>query len=165
MWARNLLFVAVVVGGILALRASLFPQNTEARKIRFEPGPSAEDEFRAVVGKVDDSFREEWKAKGLSPAPRAACRAIARRLSLALPGSVPSLEAIRQFENQPEGARLAGWSNHLLRDRRFADYFARTASRAYVGTRMALYCSTAARFTPGSARVPQGTPTARSCGR
>jgi hypothetical protein len=134
MWARNLLFVAIVVGGVLALRASLFPQNTEARKIRFETGPAEEDVFRAVVRKVDDAFRQEWKAKGLTPAPRAADLAVARRLSLALTGSVPSLEEIRQFEPQPDGQRLDGWANHLLRDRRFADYFADRLARAYVGT-------------------------------
>jgi hypothetical protein len=134
MWARNLLFVAVVAGGVLALRASLFPQNTEARKIRFEPGPTTADEFRSVVRRVDDTFRGEWEAKGLSPAPRASDLAVARRLSLALTGSVPSLEEIRQFESQPEGTRLDGWVNHLLRDRRYADYFADRLARAYVGT-------------------------------
>ncbi len=134
MWARNLLFVAVVVGGVLALRASLFPQNTEARKIHFDPGVAAEEEFRSVVRKVDEAFREEWKAKGINPAPRADDLAVARRLSLALTGSVPSLEEIRQFEPQPESQRLDGWANHLLRDHRYADYFADRLARAYVGT-------------------------------
>lgn len=134
MLARNLLFVAVVVAGVATLRASLFPQNTQARKIDFSPGVAAEDEFRAVVRKVDESFRAEWAGHGLAPTDRAPDLAVARRLSLALTGSIPSLEEIRQFEGQPEGTRLDGWTNHLLRDRRFADYFADRLGRAYVGT-------------------------------
>jgi hypothetical protein len=134
MWARNLLFIAVVIGGIFALRASLFPLSTEARKVKFDPGPTTEANFRAAVEKVDAAFRADWKAKGLSPAPRADELAVARRLSLALTGSVPSLEEIRQFEQQPSERRLDGWANHLLHDRRFGDYFAERLARAYVGT-------------------------------
>ncbi len=134
MWARNLLFVAVLIGGVVALRASLFPLATDARKVKFDPGPTRADEFQAVARQVDDSFREEWHSKGLSAAPRADDLAVARRLSLALTGSVPSLEEIRQFEAQPPEHRLDGWANHLLNYRRFADYFAERLARAYVGT-------------------------------
>jgi hypothetical protein len=134
MWARNLLFFMVVVAGIAGLRASLFPQNTEARKIQFDPGPAAADEFQAAVRKVDASFRAEWERHGITPAPRAADLAVARRLSLGLTGSVPSLEEIRQFEQQPDARRIDGWANHLLHDRRYADYFADRLARVYVGT-------------------------------
>ena len=68
-----------------------------------------------------------------SPPPRAPKTSPWRRLSLALTGSVPSLEEIRQFEPQPPEKRLDGWANHLLHDRRFADYFADRLARAYVG--------------------------------
>jgi hypothetical protein len=134
MWARNLLFGAVIIGGIFALRASLFPLSTEARKVHFDPGPTTQDDFRATVNKVDAAFRTEWKAQGLQPAPRADDLTVARRLSLSLTGSVPSLEEIRQFEPQPPETRLAGWANHLLHDPRFGDYFAERLARAYVGT-------------------------------
>src|SRR5262245_35296079 len=134
MWARNLLFIAVVVGAAAGLRASLFPQDTAARKVSFDPGPAAGAEFQAVVGRVNASFRAEWRTLGLEAAPRAPDLAVARRLSLALTGSVPSLEEIRQIEARPEGQRLDGWANHLLHDRRYADYFADRLARAYVGT-------------------------------
>lgn len=145
MWARNLLFVAVVVGVFVAIRASLFPLSTDARKVKFDPGPTADDSFKDTVGRVNDAFRAEWKKveweapdgakkKGVEPAPRATDLAVARRLSLALTGTVPSLEEIRQFEARPEGERLDGWANHLLNDRRYADYFAERLARAYVGT-------------------------------
>ncbi|MBP3957410.1 DUF1549 domain-containing protein [Gemmata sp. G18] len=134
MWGRNLLFIAIVAGGVLALRASLFPLYTESRKVKFDPTPAEQNDFRAVVSKVDHSFREDWAAKQLRPAARADDLAVARRLSLALTGSVPSLEEIRQFELQPPEKRLDGWANHLLHDRRFADYFADRLARAFVGT-------------------------------
>ncbi len=134
MWARNLLFVAAVVGGIVALRASLFPLDSQSRKVSFDPGPTTADEFQSVVKQVDASFRQDWEKRGISPTNRADDLAVARRLSLALTGSVPSLEEIRQFEAQPAEKRLAGWANHLLHDRRFADYFADRLSRAYIGT-------------------------------
>lgn len=134
MLARNLLFAAVVVAGVAGLRASLFPQNTQARKIVFDLGPAGRDDFRAVVARVDASFREEWAGHGLTPAPRADELAVMRRLSLSLTGTIPSLEEIRQFEAQPAESRLDGWANHLLRDRRFADYFADRLGRSYVGT-------------------------------
>ena len=134
MWARNLLFVAVAIGGVIALWLSLFPVSSKARKVNFDPGPTQEDEFKNAVKSVDDAFRTEWREKGLTPAPRADDLAVARRLSLGLTGSIPSLEEIRQFEAQPAEKRIEGWTNHLLNDRRFADYFASRLARAYVGT-------------------------------
>ncbi|MFO0802810.1 MAG: DUF1549 domain-containing protein [Gemmataceae bacterium] len=134
MLARNILFVSVVIGVGIALRASLFPLSTDARKVKFDSGPTRNDEFRLVVQQVDTAFRNEWDSKGIVPAQRADDLAVARRLSLGLAGTVPSLEEIRQFEAQPPESRIDGWANHLLNDRRFADYFAERMARAYVGT-------------------------------
>jgi hypothetical protein len=134
MWAKNLLFVAVLVGGALALRASLFPVGTKQREVIFDSGPAKGDDFRATVTAVNAAFRAEWQAAKLEVAEPASDLAVMRRLSLGLTGTVPSLEEIRQFEAQPAGARLDGWANHLVHDRRFADYFAERLARAYVGT-------------------------------
>jgi hypothetical protein len=134
MWARNLLFIGILLGGIALLRASLFPLLTPARAVHFDPGPSRSDDFQAVVRQVNDAFRAEWQRQGLATAPAAADLSVARRLSLALTGTVPSLEEIRQFEAQPPELRIAGWTNYLLVDRRFSDYFAERLARAYVGT-------------------------------
>jgi hypothetical protein len=70
----------------------------------------------------------------LQPAPLADDLTLARRLSLALTGSVPSLEEIRAFEAQPAATRMEWWMNRLLADRRTADYLAERFARAYVGT-------------------------------
>ncbi len=134
MLGRNLLLIVVAAVGVLGLRATLFPQNTETRTIHFDRGLADADEFQAAVHQVNDAFRQAWEVQGVEPVARASELAIARRLSLALTGSVPSLEEIRQFEKQPDGVRIVGWTNHLLRDRRFADYFADRMARVYVGT-------------------------------
>jgi hypothetical protein len=57
-----------------------------------------------------------------------------RRLSLALTGSIPSLEEIRQFEALPPEGRTESRLDELLRDRRTADYLAERFARALVGT-------------------------------
>ena len=57
-----------------------------------------------------------------------------RRLSLALTGTIPSLEEIRRFEARPAGDRVRPWLDGLLRDRRCADYLAERLARAFVGT-------------------------------
>ncbi len=56
-----------------------------------------------------------------------------RRLALALVGTVPSLEEIRQFEADSRPDRLVHWTERYLRDTRFADYVAERLARAYVG--------------------------------
>ena len=134
MWARNTLIVVAIIAGVTALRASLFSLDTNARKVKFESAEVIRDDFQLTIQQVDDAFRKEWAKNGLEHAPEAEHLAVARRLSLALTGSVPSLEEIRQFEGQPPESRLAGWANHLLRDRRYADYFADRLARACVGT-------------------------------
>ena len=60
--------------------------------------------------------------------------AVMRRLSLALCGTIPSLEEIRRFEARPASGRIDAWLGDLLRDRRCADYLAERFARAFVGT-------------------------------
>ncbi len=59
--------------------------------------------------------------------------AIIRRLSLALTGTIPSLEEIRLLEAQPEPQRIVWWLDGLLADRRSSDYLAERFARAFVG--------------------------------
>src|SRR3954452_24390174 len=98
MWARHLLFVSVVVCGVLAFRASLFPLRSPDRSVNFDPGPAQDADFQKVVREVDGAFRQEWdaarttsgrplsddwKRAGLDAPPRADDLTVARRLSLA----------------------------------------------------------------------------------
>src|SRR5262249_44561625 len=90
-------------------------------------------DFRAAVGRVDDAFRQAWAEVKTRPAPAASDLAVARRLALALMGTVPSLEEIRQLEYLPSEERLAWWIDHVLQDRRCADYLAERPARPCVG--------------------------------
>jgi len=134
LWLRNFLFLGLVGGGAIALAVNLLPPRKPDPLTRYETREYSDPAFRATVECVDASFRQRWASDGLSPAGRASDLAVARRLSLGLMGTVPSLEEVRQFEALPADQRLAWYTDHILKDARFADYFAERLARAYVGT-------------------------------
>jgi hypothetical protein len=130
MGKRDMLFAGLILGGAAALGSSLAPPRArptaEARKPAVErPG---------IAKEVDRAFRRRWAEQGLTPAARAPELAVMRRLSLALTGTIPSLEEVRRFEAIPTDLRLARWLDDLLLDRRSADYLAERLARAFVGT-------------------------------
>jgi len=102
--------------------------------------PDLEDESSSlskmspVVTELDEAFATEWAEAGLTPAPPADSLQVVRRLSLALTGSIPSLEEIRALEQLPEDQQLAWWLDQTLADPRYGDYMAERMARAYVGT-------------------------------
>ena len=55
-------------------------------------------ELDALVAAVDEEFQKVWQEKGLESASECPPDLIARRLSLALTGTIPSLEEIRRLE-------------------------------------------------------------------
>lgn len=129
MGKRDLLFAALVLGGAAALGSSLAPPRARPTA---EPSPAVERP--AVANRVDAALGRGWADRGLSPTPRAPDLARMRRLSLALTGSIPSLEEIRAFEARPAEGRVSWWLDRLLGDRRSADYLAERLARAFVGT-------------------------------
>jgi hypothetical protein len=134
LWARNLLFLFVVGGGVLALGANLLPPRKPSPISRYEAAEFRDPQFREAVERVDVAFREQWQSDGIKPAAPAPDLLQARRLALGLMGTVPSLEEIRQFEALPPDQRMPWWIDHVLADSRFADYFAERLARSYVGT-------------------------------
>ncbi len=130
MWARNLLFLAFCVAALGAFKSTVFPPEV-SRNRPLASGNS--DDVRRAAAQVDAAFEAQWQANGLQPAPLAADLTVARRLSLALAGTIPSLEEIRLFEAQPADSRLEWWLSGLLADRRSSDYVAERLARAYVG--------------------------------
>jgi hypothetical protein len=91
-------------------------------------------DIRNAVVAVDRFFEQNWQQAGVTPAPRADDLQILRRLTLALCGTIPSLEEIREFESDSGSERLDRWTVRLMADNRFADYFAERLARSYVGT-------------------------------
>ncbi len=128
-WIKTVFLVAVVVAAAALVRAFL-GIGQEA-----PPWPSRplDETEQSVVQKLDAVFENHWQQKGVVPAPRASDLRLARRLSLGLTGTIPSLLDIRQFESSPDRTAVRRWSEHLLRDRRTADHLAERLARATVG--------------------------------
>src|SRR4051794_17350359 len=116
---RDLFFVAVVSGGVGALGMELSRStgriSPPAEAVRKVSG------LRSVVERVDSAIRRGGAGVDAPPASELA---VMRRLSLALTGSIPSLEEIRRFEARPSGSRLDVWLDEILGDRRCSDYLA-----------------------------------------
>jgi hypothetical protein len=106
-------------------QASAAPQSADVQ---------TPNDIHDAVAKVDQFFEQNWRAAGVAPAPRADELQLLRRLALALCGTIPSLEEIREFESDSTPGRLDRWTARLLADNRFADYFAERLARSYVGT-------------------------------
>jgi hypothetical protein len=134
MWKRNLLFLGLVGGGLVLLAANLFPAPAPPRVHAFDPQAFEVSEFQSIVAQINTAFRRQWTEEHLQPAPPAPPAAVARRLSLALTGMIPSLQEIRQFEGQASDQRLPWWLAGIFQDRRYTDYLAERLARAFVGT-------------------------------
>jgi hypothetical protein len=88
-----------------------------------------------TVNRVDAAFAGRWEAAGVVPARPASDLQVLKRLSLALHGTIPSLDEIRQFEADDQPDRIHHWTRRLLADDRFATYFAERLTRNFVGIR------------------------------
>jgi hypothetical protein len=83
--------------------------------------------------KVNADFEQSWAQKQIQPAAEADNLTLMRRLSLALTGSIPSLQEIRALESVKGVDFTQWWLNQLLADRRTSDYLAERLVRVYVG--------------------------------
>ena len=132
-WIRNTIFAgccltaAGVVGGRFLQRPEFAGPKSFAAGIYSEP------DFHQTVARVDTAFASDWQAAGVVPVERATDLVLARRLSLALTGTIPSLEEVRALEAYGGGERVQWWLAHLFEDRRYSDYFAERFARIAVG--------------------------------
>ncbi len=132
-WLPRLLNALVVVGvvaGAVWSVGELFRPPVPSPRMAL---PRNLDEIKAVAQAVDASFAAAWTAKGISPTPQADDLTIMRRLSLALAGSIPSLQEIREAEAAQPQDITQWWLSGLLADRRSSDYLAERLVRVYVG--------------------------------
>ena len=139
LWARNVLFIALCLLGAGSVAANLLRRDTldqprTFRPNRFQAELQNQNDWSATLARLDAEFRAHWQAKDLPHAAQADALTIARRLSLGLTGTVPSLEEIRALEAVPAEHRIEWWTSRILEDRRYADYLAERFARAYVGT-------------------------------
>jgi hypothetical protein len=134
MWKRDLLFLGLIGVALVTLGANLLPPAPAQPVTSYDASAYQAADFQEVAASVNASFRQQWAEQSLRPNPPAPDLAVARRLALGLVGTVPSLEEIRQLEQLPPEQRLPWWIDHLLADRRSADYLAERFARSYVGT-------------------------------
>jgi len=119
----------------------LLAPTSPALPTRSAPRPS--DDLQSSVDRINAALRQQWHAQGIQPAERAAAPLVARRLSLALAGTIPSVEELRQLDAQmtADGGDVVSAHSDLpaihlqslLADRRSSDYLAERLARAFVG--------------------------------
>ena len=132
-WDRNLLFFLVCLAGVGAAVGRILAPPPTPTAPSFDPAAHRLSGFSQVVQRLDRSMEENWKQAGLHAAPKADDLTIARRMSLALTGTIPSIQEIRVLETQSQDNRIHWWISRLLEDRRHSDYLAERLARAYVG--------------------------------
>jgi hypothetical protein len=67
---------------------------------------AAEDRIDAAVERVDGWLQKHWTAEDIQPAGHVDDLALFRRLSLALHGTIPSLEEVRSFASDTSSDRI-----------------------------------------------------------
>jgi hypothetical protein len=121
-FVRPTILLALLVGFSLAIQQGI----AERSRPKLPPhSPIAE-----VVAKLDGEFESLWRRANITPTPDADDLLIARRISLALVGSVPSLQEIRWLEEQSSDERLLRWTDRLFDDPRCHSYLAERFARA-----------------------------------
>lgn len=94
---------------------------------------AVDDQLTPAVTRLNAEFQKQWQAEGVEAAGRADDLSVLRRLSLALFGTLPSLEDIRRFEADDKPDRIDRWVLGMLKDSRYSDYFAERLARSLVG--------------------------------
>ncbi|MCP4786870.1 MAG: DUF1549 domain-containing protein [Fuerstiella sp.] len=85
------------------------------------------------VSSVNQWLRKHWSDEGLEPAEMADDLTVYRRLSLALHGTIPSLEEVTVFKADTSTDRVERWLLRMLDDPRFSAYFADRIERVLTG--------------------------------
>jgi hypothetical protein len=118
----------LIAAGVFALCFQMIqsPATTEANR-------KVESDLSETVADVDAYLHFRWKQEKVEHTTPADDLIVLRRLALALMGTVPSLEEIRQFEADEVQDRLERWTLQYLNDPRFSDYFAERLARCFVG--------------------------------
>ena len=133
LWLRNAAILGALAAAALGGVAELLAPPLAA--VRSAPGIAKTqlEDIQRTAQSVNADFEKAWAQKHLQPAAKADDLALVRRLSLALTGSIPSLQEIRTLESLKGVDVPQWWLSHLLSDRRTSDYLAERLARVYVG--------------------------------
>ena len=132
-WAKNLLFLTLIVFGVSSLAYFLMATDQIERPRTFGPNSDRQNQVKEVAQRVDEALETTRGLAKLQAAARADNLTIARRLALGLAGTIPSLEEIRELEKEPAENQIHWWVSRLLEDRRTSNHLAERFARAFVG--------------------------------
>lgn len=123
------LFCLCVIGLLLFL---VFKAG-EAEAPPQAPALSPEKNIDESVSRVNAWLRQRWSNEDIEQAGIADDLTVYRRLSLALHGTIPSLEEITSFDADASDDRLERWLLKMLADKRFPEYFSDRLERVLTG--------------------------------
>ena len=136
---QAVLFVLLCVAGIGGLVGSAFStKGLERRVNQIDNHHQQAAGLLEVVAEVDQQFQQQWKERSLPFAPAAQTLTVMRRASLALHGTIPSLEEVKAFAlesgyEMTDDKVIDRYVNYLLMDRRYSDYLSERFARIFVG--------------------------------
>lgn len=136
---QAVLFVLFCVAGIGGLVGSAFStKGLERRVNQIDNHHQQAAGLLEVVAEVDQQFQQQWKERSLPFAPAAHTLTVMRRASLALHGTIPSLEEVKAFAlesgyEMTDDKVIDRYVNYLLMDRRYSDYLSERFARIFVG--------------------------------
>lgn len=130
---KTLVWPILFVTGLLWLTSHFARVDATIQEQIVERSEADNNEVSNVVLLVNKELKRLREEANLKRASDADELTIFRRLSLALHGTIPSLEEIRKFEADQQPNRIDRWLGRLMADTRFADYFAERLGRRYVG--------------------------------
>ena len=133
---KNILFGTVVLAGLLAVSYILIRPESLPTPETFAPSSSEHQSIEQVAALVDAAFEKEWEdmRTPVSATPyRADDLTVARRLTLSLAGTLPSVEEVREMQGVDPENRSHWLVSRLLEDRRTSYHLAERFARAFVG--------------------------------
>ena len=132
-WAKNVLLFGLVFAGVGFVSLVMLSSERIERPESFYPGGDSEKSINDVAAQIDVAFEQQWQTLEMTPTNQADGLTVARRLSLGLAGTIPSVEEIRELESQPAEHQVHWWVSRLLEDRRTSNHIAERLARALVG--------------------------------
>ena len=126
----------VILFALLIAALVLKAVQVAGRVEQFAGSPAAvadDQQLGPAVARLNEQFHKQWQAENVQVAESVDDFAVLRRLSLAMFGTVPSLEDIRAFEDDDQPHRIDRWVVRMLQDSRYSDYFAERFARSLVG--------------------------------
>ena len=133
LWLRNAVILgALAAGAFWGVAALLAPPVPQPGNDLGLPQAQLED-IQRTAQVVNGDFEKSWAQQQVQPVAKTDDLTLVRRLSLALTGSIPSLQELRTLESLKSADVPQWWLTHLLSDRRTSDYLAERLARVYVG--------------------------------